>query len=122
MKLPFYFSDKVLATLPQPGDDEDEEMLRRAIAMSLEEEEEKEEKRELAEEELISIKNQGPGELPKKSKLIRVEQVRWFSNQTINFYFSAGSEKEVLATLNSLENDEDGEMLKKAIAMSLEEQ
>ena len=70
MTLAFSFSDEtdkeVQATFPKHGDYEDEEMLRRAIAMSLEEEEE--EKNGLAKEELLSIKNQGPGELPKKAK------------------------------------------------------
>ena len=57
-----------------------------------------------------------------RKQLIRVEQKIWLSNQTINFYFSAGTETEVLATLSSLANMEDGEMLKRDIAMSLEEQ
>ena len=88
----------MISRLQAPGDDEeDEEMLRRAIAMSLEEEEEGE-----VDEGVL-----GPGEPLKKA-----ERQRWISYQRITLNVSDDAEL-------SLEEEE---MLRRAIAMSLEEQ
>ena len=80
---------------------DEEEMLMRAIAMSLEEEEEEEkEDREVAEEELFCT----------KGKLLR-EAILLQNTDITSFNFSDYSEVE----------DEE-ELLKKAIAMSMEQQ
>ena len=81
---------------------DEEEMLMRAIAMSLEEEEEEEkEDREVAEEELFCT----------KGKLLREAILLQNTDIITSFNFSDYSEVE----------DEE-ELLKKAIAMSMEQQ
>ena len=91
----------MIGRLQAPGDDEDEEeMLRRAIAMSLEEEE----KGEVAEGVL------GPGESLKKAERQSTPNKDGYQRITLN----VSDDAEL-----SLEEDE---MLRRAIAMSLEDQ
>ena len=95
----------MIGRLQAPGDDEDEEeMLRRAIAMSLEVETE--------EKESFSIRGEFSLEMSWATQT-RKQMI------TAAFCFS---DDEMVPNLPPANHDEEEEMLKRAIAMSLEEQ